>query len=96
MWHCGSTRWISGAWTRSSKPWRHVDRQALELGRTQNRRANADEYEKDSISDFVLWKARREAYHVLEQKVAQRVWGRNSERANDPARSGARSTGEKV
>jgi len=36
-----------------------LDRQDLELGRTQNQRANADEYEKDSICDFVLWKARR-------------------------------------
>jgi len=31
----------------------------LDLGKTQNARANADEYEKDSISDFALWKARR-------------------------------------
>ena len=37
-----------------------LDRQELELGKTQNQRANADEYEKDSVSDFVLWKARRE------------------------------------
>ena len=37
----------------------HLDRQELELGKTQNARADADEYEKDSISDFVLWKARR-------------------------------------
>ena len=36
-----------------------LDRQELALGRTQNQRANADEYEKDSISDFVLWKSRR-------------------------------------
>ncbi|MDP6208956.1 MAG: cysteine--tRNA ligase, partial [Roseibacillus sp.] len=36
-----------------------LDQQDLELGKTQNRRANADEYEKDSISDFVLWKGRR-------------------------------------
>ncbi len=36
-----------------------LDQQDLELGRTQNRRANADEYEKDSVSDFVLWKGRR-------------------------------------
>ena len=36
-----------------------LDRQELELGRTQEARANADEYEKDSISDFVLWKSRR-------------------------------------
>ena len=36
-----------------------LDQQELELGRTQDRRANADEYEKDSVSDFVLWKARR-------------------------------------
>jgi cysteinyl-tRNA synthetase len=37
----------------------HLDARELELGKTQNARANADEYEKDSVSDFVLWKARR-------------------------------------
>jgi cysteinyl-tRNA synthetase len=37
----------------------HLDERELDLGKTQNTRANADEYEKDSISDFVLWKARR-------------------------------------
>lgn len=37
-----------------------LDTRELDLGKTQNARANADEYEKDSISDFVLWKARRE------------------------------------
>ncbi|MBN8459328.1 MAG: cysteine--tRNA ligase [Verrucomicrobia bacterium] len=37
----------------------HLDTRELDLGKTQNTRANADEYEKDSISDFVLWKARR-------------------------------------
>jgi len=37
----------------------HLDKRELRLGETQNARANADEYEKDSISDFVLWKARR-------------------------------------
>lgn len=36
-----------------------LDQQELELGRTQNERANDDEYERDSITDFVLWKARR-------------------------------------
>ena len=36
-----------------------LDQRELELGKTQNTRANADEYEKDSVSDFVLWKARR-------------------------------------
>jgi cysteinyl-tRNA synthetase len=36
-----------------------LDERELALGKTQNARANADEYEKDSISDFVLWKARR-------------------------------------
>lgn len=36
-----------------------LDQRELELGRTQNTRANADEYEKDGISDFVLWKARK-------------------------------------
>ena len=37
----------------------HLDERDLDLGKTQNARANSDEYEKDSISDFVLWKARR-------------------------------------
>lgn len=37
----------------------HLDTRELDLGKTQATRANADEYEKDSISDFVLWKARR-------------------------------------
>ncbi|MDX1680768.1 MAG: cysteine--tRNA ligase [Akkermansiaceae bacterium] len=36
-----------------------LDTRELDLGKTQNERANADEYEKDSVSDFVLWKARR-------------------------------------
>jgi len=36
-----------------------LDRQDLELGRAGEGRADADEYEKDGISDFVLWKARR-------------------------------------
>jgi len=36
-----------------------LDERELELGKTQNARANSDEYEKDSISDFVLWKSRR-------------------------------------
>ena len=39
----------------------HLDERDLDLGKTQNSRANnADEYEKDSVADFVLWKARRE------------------------------------
>jgi cysteinyl-tRNA synthetase len=37
-----------------------LDERELDLGKTQNARANSDEYEKDSISDFVLWKARRD------------------------------------
>jgi cysteinyl-tRNA synthetase len=37
-----------------------LDERELELGKTQNSRANADEYEKDRVSDFVLWKARKE------------------------------------
>jgi cysteinyl-tRNA synthetase len=37
----------------------HLEERELDLGKTQNSRANSDEYEKDSISDFVLWKARR-------------------------------------
>lgn len=37
----------------------HLDRRELELGKTANARSNADEYEKDSVADFVLWKGRR-------------------------------------
>ena len=37
----------------------HLDTRELDLGKTQNARANADEYEKDNLSDFVLWKSRR-------------------------------------
>ena len=37
-----------------------LDERELDLGKTQNARADADEYEKDSISDFVLWKSRRD------------------------------------
>lgn len=37
----------------------HLNLEDLELGKTQNKRADADEYEKDNLSDFVLWKARR-------------------------------------
>lgn len=37
----------------------HLDRRELELGKTANARANTDEYEKDSVADFVLWKARK-------------------------------------
>jgi len=36
-----------------------LDTRELDLGKTQNERANSDEYEKDSIADFVLWKSRR-------------------------------------
>lgn len=39
----------------------HLDERDLDLGKTQNTRANnADEYEKDSVADFVLWKSRRD------------------------------------
>jgi len=39
----------------------HLDTRELDLGKTQNARANnADEYEKDNLSDFVLWKGRRD------------------------------------
>ena len=38
----------------------HLDTRELDLGKTQNTRADADEYEKDSIADFVLWKARKD------------------------------------
>ncbi|MEG1260435.1 MAG: cysteine--tRNA ligase [Akkermansia sp.] len=37
----------------------HLDTRELDLGKTANARSNADEYEKDSVADFVLWKARR-------------------------------------
>ncbi len=36
-----------------------LDERELDLGKTQNTRSSSDEYEKDSLSDFVLWKARR-------------------------------------
>lgn len=36
-----------------------LDERELEQGRTQSQRASADEYEKHSVNDFVLWKARR-------------------------------------
>jgi len=36
-----------------------LDQRELELGKTQATRSSSDEYEKDSLSDFVLWKARR-------------------------------------
>ncbi len=37
----------------------HLDSQTLDLGKTAQTRADTDEYEKDSVADFVLWKARR-------------------------------------
>ena len=37
-----------------------LDSRELDLGKTQNARANSDEYEKDNVADFVLWKGRRE------------------------------------
>ncbi len=37
-----------------------LDTRELDLGRTQNERSNnADEYDKDSLGDFVLWKAHK-------------------------------------
>jgi len=36
-----------------------LDERELELGKTQNARSSSDEYEKDGLADFVLWKARR-------------------------------------
>ncbi len=39
----------------------HLEERELDLGRTQEARANnSDEYEKDSVADFVLWKSRRD------------------------------------
>jgi cysteinyl-tRNA synthetase len=37
----------------------HLDQRELSLGKASAGRANADEYDKDSLADFVLWKARR-------------------------------------
>ena len=37
----------------------HLDAQSLDLGKTAHTRADTDEYTKDSVADFVLWKARR-------------------------------------
>jgi cysteinyl-tRNA synthetase len=37
----------------------HLEHRELELGKTQNSRASSDEYDKENLSDFVLWKARR-------------------------------------
>ena len=36
-----------------------LDERDLDLGKTQNARASSDEYEKDSLADFVLWKGRK-------------------------------------
>ena len=36
-----------------------LDQRELEIGKTQNARSSSDEYEKDTLSDFVLWKARK-------------------------------------
>ncbi len=37
----------------------HLDEQTLALGKTARTRADTDEYTKESVADFVLWKARR-------------------------------------
>jgi cysteinyl-tRNA synthetase len=37
----------------------HLEHRELELGKTQNTRASSDEYDKENLSDFVLWKAHR-------------------------------------
>ncbi len=36
-----------------------LDERELDLGKTQNARSSSDEYEKDGLADFVLWKSRR-------------------------------------
>ena len=36
-----------------------LDQRELEIGKTQNSRSSSDEYEKDSLCDFVLWKGRK-------------------------------------
>lgn len=39
----------------------HLDQRDLDLGKIKNLHTNdSDEYEKDSVADFVLWKGRRE------------------------------------
>jgi len=37
----------------------HLDQRELELGKTAKQRNGSDEYAKDSVADFVLWKARK-------------------------------------
>lgn len=37
----------------------HLDSRELDLGKTAQTRSQADEYEKDSVADFVLWKGRK-------------------------------------
>ncbi|MDA7535475.1 cysteine--tRNA ligase [Akkermansiaceae bacterium] len=37
-----------------------LDTRELDLGKTQNERANTDEYDKNNAADFVLWKGRRD------------------------------------
>jgi cysteinyl-tRNA synthetase len=36
-----------------------LDQRELDIGKTQNARSSSDEYEKDNLSDFVLWKGRK-------------------------------------
>jgi cysteinyl-tRNA synthetase len=36
-----------------------LDQRELDIGKTQNTRSSSDEYEKDGLSDFVLWKSRK-------------------------------------
>lgn len=36
-----------------------LDERELDMGKTQNARSSSDEYEKDSLADFVLWKGRK-------------------------------------
>lgn len=38
----------------------HLDSRELDLGKTASARSSSDEYEKDSVADFVLWKSRRD------------------------------------
>ena len=38
----------------------HLEARELDLGKTQNARADSDEYDKDNAADFVLWKGRRD------------------------------------
>ncbi len=61
-----------------------LDERELDLGKTQNARSNSDEYEKDSLSDFVLWKGRKPedgTHSTLRCQVARSSSARTPSRA---------------